>query len=229
MSRREMKNRPFEVLQWETSWGRINVEGRKLSVYDETILLCILSLMKKRNTGYIETTRHELCKIAGIPKGKNTYNAIWESIKRLTGTRIDYEKWANKSRKETKPEGMTGTILSGGLSLKDGRIKVSVNEFFVNMFMEGMFTNINLEFWQKLKTDTAKAIYRFLSSQRPFYQKNKYEIHLLKLTTAINITTGNKPLYETRRQIRNGLKELRQNEFIKRWMVNKQDIVTVWK
>jgi hypothetical protein len=228
MNKRDMnlENRPFERgLTWETSWGRITITGLRLSIYDETILLTILQLMKKHNADLVETTRHEICQVAGIQKGKNTYNAIWESIKRLTGTRIDLEKWTDKNRKDTKPV-MTNTILSGGITQNE-KIQVKVNPYFREMFVEGMITNIDIEFRNHLKTDTAKAIYRFLQSQKPFYQKNKYEIHLLKLCKAINIETPQ--LFKLRESVRRGLRELRKQGYLKQWQVSKQDIVTVWK
>jgi hypothetical protein len=48
MGKREMKDRPIETLEWETSWGRIAVSGERLAVYDETILLSLLLLVRKQ-------------------------------------------------------------------------------------------------------------------------------------------------------------------------------------
>jgi hypothetical protein len=46
MGKREMRDRPTETLEWETSWGRIAVTGERLAVYDETILLSLLLLVR---------------------------------------------------------------------------------------------------------------------------------------------------------------------------------------
>ena len=84
MSKRQMKYRPMERgLTWEHSWGRITVSGERLSVYDESVLLCLLYLSKKHRSEMFPTTQYELCKIMGVALGKNTYNALWESLKRL--------------------------------------------------------------------------------------------------------------------------------------------------
>ena len=71
MSKREMKNRPFEKLSWETSWGRMVISGEKLSVYDETVLLATLLLLKKYKAGTsFTTTRHEVCRVVGVTPAK---------------------------------------------------------------------------------------------------------------------------------------------------------------
>jgi len=100
MNRREMTDRPFESLTWETSWGKINIEGRRLAVYDESILLVLLSLAVKKGTGTFLTTQNEMCKLAGVKPATDTYNAIWKSIDRLAGTKISLETWKGKGRPE---------------------------------------------------------------------------------------------------------------------------------
>jgi hypothetical protein len=182
--------------------------------------------MKKNQSEVIDTSRYEICQVAGISRGRDQYKAIIESLKRLTSTRIDLDKWVDRAKGKTEPI-MFNTMLSGGIRRDTEKIQVTINPYFREMFAGGLTTNIDIDFRRKLKGDTAKAIYRFLSSQRPFYKKNKYEIHLLKICKAINIE--NPQLFKMRESIRKGLKELRQKGFIKRWMVNKSDIVTVWK
>lgn len=91
MNRKAMKSRPFEELEWKNSWGTIRIEGKRLSIHDESVLLSLLLLVKKHKKGEFETTQNELCRIAKTHTGKNTYNAIWESIKRLAKTSIDLD------------------------------------------------------------------------------------------------------------------------------------------
>jgi hypothetical protein len=230
MSKRQMKNRPYDELTWETPWGRISVQGKRLSVYDETVLLSLLAVVKKQKSEDLRTSQHELCKIMDVTPCKDTYNAIWGGINRLVGTKIDIEIWEGKGRKRKLIQAMTGTIINwAGKDAETGKLKVILNPYFLQMYAEGFLTNLDLKFRAKLKGDMSKALYRFLQGQEPFYKKGKYEIQLLKLCIAINLQTDNTELFRLREQIRLGLRELRRQCYLERWKLNKQDYVIVWK
>ena len=230
MRKRDMKDRPYDELTWETPWGRISVQGKRLSVYDETVLLNLLVLVKKYGTESIETTQHELCKLADVKPATNTYNAIMGSIKRLAGTRIDLEIWEGKGKNRKLSQEMTGAIISwAGRDNKTGKLKATVNPYFIQMYAEGFLTNLDLKFRAGLKGDVSKALYRFLQGQEPFYKKGRYEIQLLKLCMAINLQTDNVELFRLREQIRIGLRVLRKQGYLHRWQLNNQDYILVWK
>ena len=94
LSKRDQKNRSFSEQIYETSWGRITITGKQLAVHpDETVLCSLLALVAKYRCETFETTPHELCKIAGVTPAKKTYKVIWDSIRRLTGTRIELVIW----------------------------------------------------------------------------------------------------------------------------------------
>ncbi len=231
MNKRQMKSRPIERgLTWETPWGRLTVSGERLSIYDETILLSLLTLVRQYKSEGFQTTQYELCKIMNVKPATNTYNAIWKSIDRLAGTKINIEIWEGKGRKRKLVQEMTGAIISwAGRDKKSGKLKVVLNPYFIQMYAEGFLTNLDLKFRASLKGDTSKALYRFFQGQKPFYKKGKYEIQLLKLSIAINLQTDNVELFRLREQIRAGLRELRKQGYILRWQINKQDCVIVWK
>jgi hypothetical protein len=228
MSKREMKDRPFEQLQWETSWGRIEIEGRKLSIFDETVLLAILYLRGQQcNDITVEIDHYTLCIASNISPSKNSYKAIDNAIKRLIGTVIHLERWKNRKRNESELVLSNTILFAYQKDIKKKKATVCVNPYFVEMYQDGMVTGIDVCFRKKLNGDVSKAIYRFLQSQKPFYQKSKYSIHLLKFCRAINV--DNTQVYKMRENMRKGLKELRKHGYLKRWMIDKQDIVTVWK
>ncbi len=231
MNKRQMKDRPLEKgLTWETSWGQITISGERLSVYDETVLLTLLILVKKHQSEAFETTLYALCKLANVKPATNTYNAIWQSIIRLSKTDIALEKVTGKGRSKKTVEELGGNIITFRYrNRKTGKIKLVLNPYFLEMYAEGFLTNLNLKFRAQLKGDVSKALYRFYEGQEPFYGKGKYEIHLLKLCRAINLATDNVQLRRLREQVRNGLKELRKQGFLQRWQLNKKDAVTVWK
>jgi hypothetical protein len=231
MSKRQMKDRPIERgLTWETPWGRITVSGERLSVYDETVLLSLLVLVKRYHSEAIETSLYELCKIANVNPATNTYNAIWQGITRLSKTDIEIVKWTGRGRSRKTIDDMGGNIITFRYrNRKTRKIKILMNLYFLEMYAEGFLTNLNLKFRAGLKGDTSKALYRFLQGQEPFYKKGKYEIQLLKLCRAINLKTDDVELRRLREQVRTGLKELRKQSYLFRWQLNKQDYVIVWK
>jgi hypothetical protein len=227
MSKQEMKSRslPAEGLCWETSWGRLTIKGERLSIHDESVLLAVLWVMGKRKHGLtFETTRHELCGVLGVTPCRNTYRAVWASLDRLTGTKINLEVWAAGSKRKATRR-LTNTILSGAVQDEDtGKLTISVNPYFLEMYAESLITNINLEFRAGLKTDIAKALYRFYRGQRGM----AYECHLLTLCHAINLDVD-QPLFRLRSRIRAGLKELKRAGYLKRSLLTKSDIVRAWK
>lgn len=225
MSRQEMKDRPYDELTWETSWGTIRIEGKRLSIQDESVLLCLLLLVKKYKTGEFETTQNELCKIAGIHTGKNTYKAIWESIKRLAKTTIDLDIYDGKGAKRKTVRQMTGSILMfGDRNPETGKLRVVFNPYFLQMYVSSFVTTLNLEFRANLKGDITKALYRFYEGQR----EHKFSCRLLKLAQAININTE-LPKYKIRHHISQAHKELKKARYLNKATISAQDVVTIWK
>lgn len=233
MSKREMKDRslPTGGLSWKTPWGRITIKGEKLSIYDESVLLTVLLLMKKdgKDTTF-KTTRHEICKVMNVTPCKDTYKAIWGSLDRLTGAKINLEIWDTKTKgkgkkKKTKRR-MTNTILSGAVTDEEtGKLLITVNSYFLEMFAENLVTNINLKLRASLKGDISKALYRFYRGQRGM----TYDCHLLTLCRAINLEIDME-LFRLRSRIRIGLRELKKAGYLqKRSIVTKSDMVKIWK
>jgi hypothetical protein len=225
MSKRDMKNRPYEELEWETSWGIMRIDGKRLSIYDESVLLSLLVLVKIHKTNAFETTQNELCKIAKTHKGKDTYNAIWQAIRRLARTNIDLEIMEGKGKDRKCVKQMTGPILTfGDRSPVTGKLKIIFNMYFLEMYAASFITILDLEFRASLKGDIAKALYRFYISHRD----QKYSCHVQVLANAVNINTD-LPLRRIRERIRGGNRELKEKGFLTKHLINKHDIVTVWK
>jgi hypothetical protein len=225
MSRKDMKDRPYQEIEWETSWGKIKIEGKKLSIHDESVLLSLLVLVKKHKAKGFETTQNELCKIANTHTGRHTYNAIWASIKRLAKTSVDLEITEGKGRAKKTIKEMTGPILIfGERNPKSGKLKVEFNAYFLEMYAASFITILDLEFRAALKGDIAKALYRFYISQRD----KKYNCHVLTLAKAVNLNP-NLPLRKIKDRIRNGNRELKKKGFLTKHLINKQDIVIIWK
>jgi hypothetical protein len=237
MSKREMKDRSFKGLKWETAWSSGKFIGPKFSIYDESVLFALFALVRGKKSHKFSTTRYEICKKMGVKPQRDSYKAIMGSLFRLRSGSFFIEyikgKGANKELvsaeiwgflyrvdipKKTKPE-----------HEKENRpITITVDPYFLKTYSEGMFTNIDMEFRAKIKGDIAKAIYRFLQGQSPFQKRGVYKISLEKLSVAINLNLE-KPTSEHRKQIRKALKELRKQKYIERWMISKNDIIHLWR
>jgi hypothetical protein len=228
MSRRELKDRPFKTgLSWETSWGRITVESGNecLSITDETVMLAVLEMIKRQKSFDVECSAYEIGKIIHKNPNKRTYETVWRSLNMLMKTIFKLEVWEGKGKNRKPIKTMAGNILT--FIMKDhstNRLDISMNPFFGRMFAEGFITGIDMRLRARLKGDVAKALYRFFQSQRGY----EYSCHFLTIAWAINLNVARIPNYETRRQIRKGLSELKREGFLKRWTMPK-DVLTVWK
>jgi hypothetical protein len=207
------------------SWGRMQVVGELLVIFDETILFGLLALMTKYQSDAFETTQEELCRLADVPPTATHYSAIWKSIQRLAGTRIDLELFSGSGRKRKDLKEMTGSILSfADIDKESGSIRVLVNPYFLEMYAASFVTNIDLKFRARLKSDVSKAFYRFYQGQ---YERES-DIEILRLARAVNLDTD----LEIRRlkdKVRSGLKELEQRGYLKAYQITKDNRVVISK
>lgn len=230
MKRNEPERHLKEPLVQQHSWGKITISGWRLSIYDESVLLSLLHLFKKHGTETFNTTRHTLCKLMNVTPARDTYNALWKSLCRLTETSVRLELWERKEGKRSRIRRRVHTILSGADQVeKSGKILIALNPFFTKSYAEGLLTGINLGFRRALKGDCAKALYRFFESQKDFHKEGKFVVGLIKLCQAINLKTEGVEKFILRRRIRTALGNLRKHSYLERWVVRKDDTVTVWK
>ena len=207
------------------SWGSMQVVGELLIIFDETILFCLLALMTRCESDAFETSQTELAQIAGIdPTPKNAV-AVWKSIQRLAGTRIDLELSSGKSKKRKTLKELTGSILSFADKEQDsGKIRLVINPYFLEMYAESFVTNIDMAFRSSLKSDISKAFYRFYQGQ---YETDS-EIEITKLARAINMT-AEQEMNRLRSKVRAGLSELQEKGYLEAYEVTRDNMVIVSK
>ena len=207
------------------SWGRMRVVGELLIIFDETILFALLTLMTKYQRDAFETNQEELSHLADVQPTPNTYNAIWKSIQRLAGTRIDLELFSGKGRKRKELKELTGSILSfADIDRETGSIRVVVNPYFLEMYADSFVTNIDLRFRTSLKSDVSKAFYRYYQGQ---YERES-NIDIMRLARAVNLEKD----LEMRRlkdKVRAGLKELQDRSYLKSFQLTRDNRVIIEK
>jgi hypothetical protein len=207
------------------SWGRMRVVGELLIIFDETVLFGLLALMTKYQSDAFETSQDEISRLADVQPTPNTYNSIWNSIRRLAGTRIDLDLFSGKGRRRKDLKELTGSILSfADIDRETGSIRVMVNPYFLEMYADSFVTNIDLKFRTSLKSDISKAFYRFYQGQ----YESQSDIEIARLARAVNLETD----LEMRRlkdKVRSGLKELQDRGYLKQYQITRDSRVIVEK
>ena len=160
-----------------------------------------------------------------IKRGKTAYKSVYQAIKRLVGTVVDLEvNEPVKGKKRGKPRlVMTGTILSGGLwDRATGKMIVTLNPYFYEMFHEGLLTYLDLTLRRRLKGAVAKALLRFYESH-----KAHPVMHMITLGDAVNLR-GLEPK-RLKARMKKALKELEQVGYLREAEIDKNGIVRVEK
>ncbi|MCP3954558.1 MAG: hypothetical protein GY697_20420 [Desulfobacterales bacterium] len=207
------------------TWGQMSVVGELLIIFDETVLFCLLALMKKYRCEAFETDETEICSLAAVSASLANRNSIWRSIQRLTGTRIDLGLLTGKGKKRKAVRQMTGSILTFcDRNTESGMIRVAVNPYFLEMYGESFVTNIDLNFRAGLKDDVSKALYRFLQGQID----TTLSLSLIQLARAINLDQSNDD-QSIRRKIRAGLKELKSRNYLEYFNITRGDRTEIIK
>ncbi len=207
------------------SWGRMQVVGELLVIFDETVLFGLLALMTKYQSDAFETTQEELSRLADVPPTPTNYGAIWKSIQRLAGSRIDLELFSGKGRKRKDLKEMTGSILSfADINKETGSIRVVINPYFLEMYAASFVTNIDLKFRARLKSDVSKAFYRFYQGQ----YESESDIDILRLARAVNLDKELE-IRRLKEKVRTGLKELEQKGYLEQYQITKDNRVIISK
>ena len=218
----EKKERPvFQDLVIENAWGRITVSGPKLSIHDETILLALLVLAKKHKADRFKTSCAEICSITGINRGKNQYTAIIAAVKRLVQATVDTQLFKAGSPKKEIVRSVIGHFLDeADTESESGKISVRINSLFLTIYAANLTTSIDVTERSMLRSDTGKALYRFIRTHAP----GPVPFGLLTICHGIGLDTD-QPLTEIRRQIKAAIAELKRHGFLKGGFVDKSDRV----
>lgn len=225
MSRSEMKSRPlYKDFKIVNRWGTITVSGPKLSIQDETVLLAVLLLAKQYKTDRFSTNYAELCGVMGVKRGSTQYVSLSECLKRLTKTVVDTEIYSSQKGEQKKViESITGAILSNVVQKpKSTTVEIFLNPYFLALYGVNLTTGIDLDKRAKLKGDVSKALYRFLET----HSGGGVPYGLLTICNAINLNVD-QPVFEIRKILRKALAELQRQGNIKKWRLDKNDLVHI--
>lgn len=224
MSDRELKeeNRKINKIEQETGWGKVIIEGIKLSIFEEDVFLALMKIAKEdikiNNGAYILKTHMNT--IVNLLYGRGGYTKQSSErveralqhfqLVRFELTTFDWKKKGNERLKTTIVRSIGNIIQSYEYDKKTKDLVIYFNPHFFAYFLESMLTNINYTLRRHLKKDGSKALLRFLSTHsRPG------RMHILTVLNAINYNI-NQPMFELRRKFKSFISELRENNVLDR-------------
>jgi hypothetical protein len=225
VSKRQMKNDTItEPIIIKNPWGGIIIRNRKLSIYDETVLLSLLMLLKKYDSNTFQTTLYELCKLMNVKPAKDTYNAIMNSLYRMSEAHLTIEKRVSRSN-DAQTE-MDGPIIIGITKNEESRKMIlELNSYLLSSFRDRSITRMDIKLRSELHGEISKALYRFYEGQH----LNICTTSIMKLSKAININCDNK-MSCLRRKIRKAMHELETGGYLRRFMLpHNGEVVAVFK
>lgn len=218
MSDRELKeeNRKINKLEQETGWGKVIIEGIKLSIFEEDVFLALMKIAKEdiriNNGAYILKTHMNT--IVNLLYGRNGYTKQSSErveralqhfqLVRFELTTFDWKKKGNERLKTTIVRSIGNIIQSYEYDKKTKDLTIYFNPHFFAYFLESMLTNINYTLRRHLKKDGSKALLRFLSTHT-----QPSRMHILTVLNAINFDT-NQPMFRLRARLKGFIKELKQ-------------------
>jgi len=214
MSKKELKEdrRTIQkLLAVESDWGRVEIEGVKLSIFEEDIFLALIKIAKDKKMGYIEgqcvleTTMPEVAKLLYGHAGytERAYERIKRSFDHFQLIRFEL---ALKKGPITSIGGIINRYDYDPTKTQD--VKIKFNPDFFGFYLKSMLTGINFTLRRQLKKDGSKALMRFLATHtRP------KRMHILTILNAINFNIK-QPMNQLRFKLKDFIKELKKNKVL---------------
>lgn len=218
MSDKELKEdrRMITKIEHQTNWGKVAIEGIKLAIFEEDILLVLLFLVKDnilrlKNEFILKTNMKRIINLLYGREGysKKNEKVVLRTLKHFELVSFDLivGQWKKKGKERLNIEKIRsiGNIVSGftyDIATKD--IQIYFNPQFFEYFIESMLTNINFSLRRKLRKDGSKALLRFLSTHT-----NPDRMHMLTVLNAINFNT-NQPMFRLRARFKSFIGELKR-------------------
>lgn len=236
ISTQNLSSRAFlqNVVLAQGSWGEILFSGPKLSIFDEDVLMTVLSVILQKNK--FEQSKLENKYIYEGPilpflnviykntPSKKDYKRFKDSLTRLVSSALELAVSYGDGTQKRK-RSINNMISSITIDEKTKFIRIVINPYFYEMYIEGNSTYIDMTKRIKIDSFIGKALYRFLLSQ----QSKSYKINFLKLASALNMNLTSEK-YKIRSQIKKAIIELQDKTILsKKSCFLTQDIVFLLK
>lgn len=189
--------------------------GLPTSFDDEVILgLLNISRLQAFRDPEVTFTRHQIISVLGWSNQEYYYDRIKESINRWLGVTLYYQSaWRDKDDQEWKSGGFT-LIDSVEWGKKGELSKIIWGNKVFSSFQQGNLKQLDLGLYRKLTTATARRIYRFLDKRMWNRSKLKFDLKKFAYNKIGLSQTAYKDVAQLKRQLRTGIKELEEIEFL---------------
>lgn len=185
-----------DMLIAQTAWGEIRYSGIMLSTFDEDILLALLAVLRELSARagqydwtYEGPARPLLTLLLNRHPSKRDYDRFVEALKRLSTCTLELVAYARTARRRRRPRRRVITPLISllDIDLEQRHVRIALNPYFVQVYQaHKSVALVDVLKRSKLRSQVAKAIYRFVMSHR----SRKWEGHYLTLAAAVNLYPG---------------------------------------
>lgn len=223
MRNNELGHRDFlrDFLITSANWGEILYSGPKLSIYEEDALMALLAVLEDMST-YRHMSEAEgrktyiykgpalpLLRLLGYARpGRDAYKRLEASLELLmfSVVKLSISTGKTKSGRKRPPRRIyLANMLSGvGWDEDTKELTATINPFFYETYLAGRVTLMDVAKRMRLKGLNAKALYRFVQSQR---QNPVFVGHFLTLADALNMDRE-QPARKIRENLKRAINEL---------------------
>lgn len=224
MNVKELGHREFlrDFLITSANWGEIKYTGPQLSTYEEDALMALLAVLddvsQYRQTSEAKGQKTYTYKGPALPllrilygkriPSKKDYVRLIDTLKLMTvsGVEISIATGKTKSGKRRAPRITQMSAILAGVHWDDKKKELiaTINPFFYETYMSGRVTFMDVAKRMSLKGSIAKALYRFVQSQR---QNPVFVGHFLTLADALNMDRE-QPTRKTKENLKRAIGEL---------------------
>lgn len=241
MNPKELGHREFlrDFLITSANWGEIKYTGPQLSTYEEDALMALLAILddasqyrqvseaEGRKTYTYRGPALPLLRLLGNSRpGKKEYKRLCSALELLMSAvvKLSISAGKTKSGRKRAPRYIHMSNMLSGVHWDDEKKEFSatINPFFYETYVAGRVTLMDVAKRMSLKGTVAKALYRFVQSQRG---NPVFEGHFLTLADALNMDREQLPK-QLRRLLKTAISELvRQGILMKKSGFVDQDII----
>ena len=219
------------------AWGSLTYSGPKLSVYDEDYLMILLALLCDANSRieesgeqgatytYVGNVR-QILKLKGIENpGAKYYKTVIEAYTLMAGASFSLTTRKHGKGGTAKDTSYVNNIITNIVYKHgSGNIRVTVNPYFYQAYANGFVTWLDVKIRARLKSPSAKAMYRFIMSQRD----DHWEGPLLTLASSTNTDLG-LPKIKIRERLKKAISELVSVGVLQKKSCIKKDVIDLWR
>ena len=226
MNAKELGDRRYleDFIITSANWGEIKYSGPQLSIYEEDAIMALLAVLEDvsayrqvseaegRKTYSYRGPALPLLRLLGYARpGKDAYKRVVAALKRLMSAVLELSISVGKTksgRKRPPRRIYLSNMLSGVHWDEDTKeLTATINPFFYETYLAGRVTLMDVAKRMSLKGLNAKALYRFVQSQR---QNPVFVGHFLTLADALNMDRE-QPAWKVRQLLKTAINELIRN------------------